>query len=142
MRRLVLPNGRQIIDVYRAELSNLIREQIKVSVMLANVDDNFDDDFVESLVSLYDVGCRNFMCCGIYSEQLHDEIDSKLLAREDAESAVTTFHGDDETIDDVVAVFWDIAGSQASGSPIFVDMQSIRDAEILSKLIRGENDLA
>jgi len=95
--------------------------------------------FVEQLTTLHDFGCRRFLCSGALLERLHDAIDDRLQESEDVE-VITTFHGEDEPLDDVVAIFPQLGVGQSSGLQVYVCGSSSRDKSILAKLeaVSGE----
>jgi hypothetical protein len=133
MHQVKLTDGRQIVVVERGGLSDLIRRQEKASVVLVNADEPFSQEFVEQLATLHDLGCHRFLCSGVLSERLHDAIDDRLLESEDAE-VMTTFHGEDESLDDVVALFLELGLGQGSRLQIYVRGSSSQDNSILAKL--------
>lgn len=133
MRQFNLPDGQQIAVVARAELPDLMRQQVKTSAVLVNADEPFGEEFVEQLVALHDFGCDRFLCSGALSERLHDAIDEQLSKCENAE-VLTTFHGDEEPLDDVIALFRELGAGQASRLLVYVRDSSSSDRRLLEKL--------
>lgn len=133
MHQIKLTAGRQIVVVERGGLPDLIRRREKAAAVLVNADEPFSQEFVEQLATLHDLGCRRFLCSGALSERLHDAIDDRLHESEDAE-VMTTFHSEDEPLDDVVALFLELGVGQGSRLQIYVHGSSSRDDSILTKL--------
>lgn len=134
MRRINLADGRQIVTVERDELLDLIRRQEKASVILVNVDEPVSEELVEQLVTLHELGCNRFLCSGASSETLHEALDDRLHEREDAGEVMTTFHSEDEQLDDVVALFLQLGTGQGSPVQVYVCGSSPCDKSILAKL--------
>lgn len=133
MHQIKVMDGRQIVVVERGRLPDLICRGEEASAVLVNVDEPFSQEFVEQLVTLHDFGCDRFLCIGDLSERLHDEIDDRLRERQGVD-AITTFHADDEPLDDVIALFLELGAGQRSRLQIYVCGSSSRDKNILAKL--------
>lgn len=134
MRRINLADGRQIVIVEQGELLDLIRRQERASAVLVNVDKSFSEELVEHLVRLHEFGCNRFLCSGASSERLHDALDHRLHESEGAGEVMTTFHSEDEQLDDVVALFLQLGVGQGSRLQVYVCGSSSRDKSILAKL--------
>jgi hypothetical protein len=101
---------------------------------LVNVDEPFSEELVEQLVTLHEFGCNRFLCSGASSERLHDALDDRLHESEDAGEVMTTFHSEDEQLDDVVALFLQLGAGRGSRLQVYVCGSSPRDKSILAKL--------
>ncbi len=135
MRRIELQDGRQILVIEPSGLPDLVRRGENASVVLVHVDEAFSKDLVEQLAALHALGCNRFLCSGTLSERLHDALDERLLEREDADEVMTTFHAEDEPLDDVVALFLEMGARQSSRIQIYVrGGGGPRDAGMLARL--------
>lgn len=134
MRRIDLADGRQIVTVEQGELLDLISRQERASAVLVNVDESFSEELVEQLVTLHELGCNRFVCTGASSVRLHDALDERLHESESVGEVMTTFHGEDEPLDDVVALFLQLGAGRGSRLLVYVRGSSSRDKNILANL--------
>ncbi len=102
-------------------------------MVLANADEPFTETFVAQLATLRDFGCRRFLCSGALSERLHDALDDRLHIAEDAE-VMTTFHDENEPLDDVIALFLELGADLHPRSQIYVHGRSAVNDGILIRL--------
>ena len=94
----------QLIRVARAEIDRLATVAWPVGALVIASDDLLTETEYREIVLARDRGCRMFICLGRSAESNHDRLDDYLLEQPLDDVAMTTFHRDDQPLEDVASM--------------------------------------